>query len=145
MQESYFKKQNFIMFPLNLWASCFQSINAFESNWATELLPWYHPLPRETALAYPAWQNTAPANFRSSFYVACISLLPRHVFLEDAGGAQHFIPPWHICSSSPAVPPILFPCHSKLLEVYFTSLTLPLPPLSPATSLVFITSHHFLP
>lgn len=80
------------MFPLNSWASCFYSVNALESNQAAELLPGYHPLPKGTALAYPAWQDTAPAKFSSSFYVACISFLPPHVFLENSGGAQPLHP-----------------------------------------------------
>lgn len=107
------------MFPLDSWAYCFHNINALESNQTADLLPQYHPLSRGTALAYPAWQNTESANFRSFFYEACISLLPQHEFLENAVSAQPFICPWYIYYSSPAIPPILFSLPLQSLRIRF--------------------------
>lgn len=129
------------MLLLNSWAYCFHNISALESNQTAELLPKSHPFPRGTALAYPAWQIAEPANSRSSFYEACISLLQCE-FLENAGSAQPFIHPWYISYSSPAIPPIPFPCPSKVWEIHFPFLILPLPQLIPATFLLlFITCH----
>lgn len=118
---------------------CFHKLNALESNKIAELLLQYYPLPRGTALAYLPWQIAEPAHLRSSFCKACISLLPQHEFQENAGSAQPFIPPWYISYSSPTIPSILFPCHSKVWEINFPFLILPLPQLSLPTSLHHIS------
>lgn len=123
------------MFPLNSWAFCFHSIVALESNQAVELRPHYYPLPRGAALALSSLTKYCTCRLQIHLQGVHISLLPWHVFLDDAGDAQPFTPLWCTCSSSPAIPAILFCCRSKVLEVDFISLTLLLPPLCSSSHL----------